>query len=394
MRRRRLLSWLLTLFELLRLLLMFLFHLLRLLLVPLLHLLLALFHLLLLLLSCGAGAWLLLHSLMLSLLLLLQFLVFLILLLRQLLLLLLVFLIRVRLSLRCAVFRYLARMIVRRPVVCLRSAARIGRPISVVICRAIFRRPAVFVRRTTLVRRTIRHISATIRVSTSIRRWIVIAAGLRSYYAASAKRRRSCRSRDRRLAVILRRAQLAIAACRLQMLILHRHWRDVPFPCRRFFLRRCAHVHAAVAAVVAHPGNIDVVLHVHVVHIAYHSFVDVVHFAVVIKRAAIPPPTVVPVSGVTPTVINSSIESHHRSPVADVENVGCAAPFPIARRPQISNLRRQYPGSRHPVIILLAVIPRPISRRPDVPISRTNRLLVHWQGWRSESHRKLNRHLR
>src|SRR5229473_2597653 len=237
------------------LLFVFLFHLLRLLLMTLFHLLLPL-----------RRSVLLRRSLMFLLLPLLQLCVFLVLILRQFLLLLPVFLIAIRLS---------------RPVALVRRSILVHRPI--------------------LIGWTIRRISA------AIRRRIVVAASLRCHYAASAKRRRSCRSRDRRLAMILRRAQFTIASRRLYMLILTGHRPDVPFPRRCFFLRRCAHVHSAVAAVVAHPCNIDVVLDVHVVHIANYSFVDVVHFAVVIKMVVIPSSAIISASGVPPAIINTAV---------------------------------------------------------------------------------------
>src|SRR5882724_8812666 len=322
---------------------MLLFHLLGLLLMFLFHLLL----------PCGRS-FLLRHSLMFLLLLLLQLRVLLVLLLRQFLLLLLVFLIAIRLSLRRTMLRQLRRMAVRRPVICFRPVVRTWRPVWIVICVIVRRRrPAVFVHRTTLVLRSIRRISTAIPVAAAIRRRIVVAASLRCHYAASAKRRRSCRSRDRRLAMIRRRAQFPIASRRLYVLILSRHRPDVPFPRGGFFLRRCAHVHAPISAIVAHPRNIDVVLHVHVVHIANYSFVDVVHFAVVIKMVVIPSSAIISVSGVAPAVINAAIESHHRPPITHMENICLAAPAPISRRPQVSSLRRQHPGPRHPVIILI-----------------------------------------
>src|SRR6266852_9430844 len=193
---------------------------------------------------------------------LLQLCVFLILILRQFLLLLPVFLIAIRLSLRRAMLRQLRRVAVRRPVsVGLRPVVGTWRPVWIVIC-PILSRPVALVRRSILVHRPIL-IGWTIRrISAAIRRRIVVAASLRCHYAASAKRRRSCRSRDRRLAMILRRAQFTIASRRLYVLILGAHRPDVSFPSRCFFLRRCAYVDAAISAVVAHPRNIDVVLDV------------------------------------------------------------------------------------------------------------------------------------
>ena len=127
---------------------------------------------------------------------------FLVLLLSQPLLLLLIFLIRVRLGLRHDVPRDLVRMIVGRAVVCFRPIAGIWRPVCIGIFRAIVRRQ-FFVYCPVLIPGTIRGISSAVRVVAAVRWRIVIAAGTRSYYSASAKRRRSCRSRDRRFTTVL-----------------------------------------------------------------------------------------------------------------------------------------------------------------------------------------------
>src|ERR1700747_2487996 len=223
---------------------MFLLHLLRLLLMFLFHLL------------WSRSIVALLRPLMFFLLLLLQFLVFLILLLSELLLLLLVFLIRVRFHLWRAVLWDLARMVVSGPIVCLRPVARIWWPIRIVIFRTIVRRP-VFVCWSTLVRWSICGISSAIGVAPTVRWRIVIATGARSYNSASAKRRWSLCSRDRRLAMICRRTQFTIASRFLYMLILSPNRPNGPFSRSRFFLARRTHVHSAISAVVTHSRHID-----------------------------------------------------------------------------------------------------------------------------------------
>ncbi|HJW42446.1 MAG TPA: AAA family ATPase, partial [Rhizomicrobium sp.] len=78
--------------------------------------------------------------------------------------------------------------------------------------------------------------------------------------------------------------------------------------------------------------------------------------------------------------------------IACVEHIRVAAPAPPRRSPKEANFRRFHPRSRHPVIIL--AVPRPISGRPDVSVTRADRLLVDGQLRRGKSHRYSHSYLR
>src|SRR5882724_11284446 len=379
---RRLLPRLLMLVHFLLLLLLSLLHLLRLLLVPLLHLLLFLLRLLL---SWRVG-FLLRHALMLLVLLLLKLLPFLVLLLVHLVLLLLVFLVRFRISgtrwsIRTVGVWQVVRMHVVRPVgVVLRTirvwrAVRVWRSVGIILGSVrVVRRP-VFI------------------PSPAIWRRIVPASFFRGHYRSATKCSRSLCGSNRRLATIFRRPQLAVASRRLYVLMLHRYRRQVPLPRRCFLLRSRALVDSAVRTVVTHARNVDVG-HPRLIYVVNYGHVYVVHCAVVIKTSAVPTSALITVAKVSVAVVNPAIKSHARSPKAFVEDKGCTTPAPVSGSPQETGLRRQYPRSRHPIVVAIFVIPCPIARRPDVPLARTYRLLVNRQLRWSKTDRHADGHLR
>src|SRR5206468_5102821 len=97
---------------------------------------------------------------------------------------------------------------------------------------------------------------------------------------------------------------------------------------------------------------------------------------------------------VSVSVVNPAIKSHARPPIAFVKDKRGSAPAPVAGSPQETGLRRQYPRSRHPVVVPIFVIPRPIAWRPDVTLTRAYRLLVYRQLRWSKIDRHADGHLR
>jgi hypothetical protein len=101
---------------------------------------------------------------------------------------------------------------------------------------------------------------------------------------------------------------------------------------------------------------------------------DVVHGAVVEEGSIIPIAALVALATVTEAIVDAAIETDLRSPVAVVKRVSAIIPAPVAGGPKQASFGRFYPRARHPVIAFVAV--GPIARRPDVALSRNNRLRV------------------
>jgi hypothetical protein len=102
--------------------------------------------------------------------------------------------------------------------------------------------------------------------------------------------------------------------------------------------------------------------------------IDIVHRPVVVKGSTIPVATLVALSTVTKAVVDASVETDLRSPVAIVEHVSAIIPAPVAGGPEQARFGGFHPRAWHPVIAFVAV--GPIARRPDVALSRRHRLRV------------------
>src|SRR5260370_24142174 len=231
-------------------------------------------------------------------------------------------------------------------------------------------------------------------VSTTIGGRIVPASSLSGHYGAAAKRSGSlCRS-NRGLPMILRGLQFAIRTRRLYVLDLRRHWPDMAFASRGLLLGRRSRVDAAVAAVITHARNSDVVVHHRrVVHVVDFGHVDVIHRTVVVEAPAVPAATFIPAAKISVAVIDPAVKTYDRSPISFVKHKRGSTPGPISRSPQETNFRRQHPSSRHPVIVYIVGVPGPITWGPDIPLSLANRLHVYRQLPRWEAHRHANTHL-
>ena len=193
--------------------------------------------------------------------------------------------------------------------------------------------------------------------------------------------------------MIFRCTQFAIRPRLLYLLILRRHSRNTSFPRSRFFSRRRTLVDSPIS-VIARARHVPIILDPRLVNIVNSALIHIVHRAVVVEPPSLPASSLVSASGVSISIINSAVESDFWSPISVVKAIPVAFVTPISRRPQISWLRRFHPRSRHPVVVIFIVVPRPISGRPDVPFAWDRRLFIHRQFRRCEIHRKLDVHLR
>src|SRR5208337_4264057 len=180
---------------------------------------------------------------------------------------------------------------------------------------------------------------------------------------------------------------LRVRAGRLRMLSLNGYSRNMLLTCRDLFFRpwtRADPTIAAVEADTAHRGAVD---HRGVVDVVNFSDVHVVHRTVVEKVSVVPTSTLVPFAEVSVAVTDPAIETDMWTPVAVVEDVSVASPTPISRGPEQTGFRSHHPCPRHPVVIVEIVGVSPVSRRPEMTVARTKRLLVYRQFRRGEADR-------
>ena len=189
-----------------------------------------------------------------------------------------------------------------------------------------------------------------------------------------------CR-RDGRLAVVGGSLEGLVAAGSLELLGLRGYWREMTIPGGGLFLRAGAGSYAAGAAVIADIVD-GLVRHVFVINIADVHDVDIGHRAVVEVVSSVPAPADEARAEIAETVNDSAVESNMRTPVALVEDEKTIAPTPVGRSPEVASFGSQYPGARHPIVIL--AIPSPIARCPDIAVAGANRLRIHRKGWRTE----------
>jgi hypothetical protein len=153
--------------------------------------------------------------------------------------------------------------------------------------------------------------------------------------------------------------------------------RNVPLTLRVLLLRRRTPRDPAFASVVTHPIHdrriVDDGLVIHVVNI---GDVHIRHRPVVEEAIVIPSSALETITEITEPVVDAAIETDLRSPIALMKKEHTPLPAPPRRGPQEAYFRSQNPGARHPKIVSVVVIPRPITWRPYVALAGAKRLLI------------------
>jgi hypothetical protein len=132
--------------------------------------------------------------------------------------------------------------------------------------------------------------------------------------------------------MIYRSKQFAVAAGSVFMLHLHVGWLDVAFAGHHCFRVTRAGMDSAGSAVIAYAVHGDIiddrlVVNVHV------GDVHIVHRTVVEEVTTIPVPAAVSCAKVAEAVINATVETDVRTPVAGMPYINTFTPAPVTRRP-------------------------------------------------------------
>src|SRR5262249_9685471 len=156
--------------------------------------------------------------------------------------------------------------------------------------------------------------------------------------------------------------------------------------CRSLFCVRLR-LYPTVSPVKARTVNVHVlgegVINVGVID---DSPIYIGHSGIVLECVSTPSSAPVTVSGVAKTVINAAVKTNCRSPVALVKHESAASPTPPSRGPKQTYPRRRDPHAWDPIIVVIIVVPTPVTRSPDIARDRTGRLHDYRQRRRSPTY--------
>jgi hypothetical protein len=127
------------------------------------------------------------------------------------------------------------------------------------------------------------------------------------------------------------------------MLNLRGYRRSALFMQYRHFGSRWAPVNAASAAVITNVVGRGEVFNRVAVNVVNNVDIYVGYRRVIGEGTAIPVTTVIPLSGISKTIIHAAIKADMRSPVSVIQAIASVVKAPVRRRPQSSG-----PGSNHP----------------------------------------------
>src|ERR1700683_3483810 len=150
--------------------------------------------------------------------------------------------------------------------------------------------------------------------------------------------------------MVRRGTKLRVPARPRHMLSLGGYRCNVPPLRRRFFLRRRTRADPSVAPVVTHTIH-GVVHNCFVVNVVNVGDVYVHHRAVIEKVSTIPTSAGESHAEVAEPIVDTAIKTYCRTPEPFMPQKCFATPAPPARGPQKSNLRRDNPCARHPIVI-------------------------------------------
>jgi len=177
-------------------------------------------------------------------------------------------------------------------------------------------------------------LTAAVRATSSLTATVIRRAGSARFSHASARENtRPLSGRNARLAAIDRRAQVVIAESHVLVIALHRSVTNMAIVICNQLVRARPRVQAAFTTVVAHTVYRDVVDHRPVVNIGDVSFAQVCNRPVVVERPMAPVTALEANTGVSVPVIDTTVKTYVRAPIAGVPNIRTATPAPVTRRP-------------------------------------------------------------
>ena len=115
-----------------------------------------------------------------------------------------------------------------------------------------------------------------------------------------------------------------------------------------------------------------------------HCCIYINNRGVVTKPVTFPGPAYKADAPVAISIVNSSIKTYVRAPIAGVKAICSAFVAPIGRGPQQAEPGRRGPVARDPIITIFVIV-GPVSGYPKVALYRAGRLFINRQGWGGKS---------
>ena len=134
-------------------------------------------------------------------------------------------------------------------------------------------------------------------------------------------------------ALVDRGTQIVVTECRVLMIPLHRSERNVPIVLCSQLVRARPCAHAAFTAVEAHASHIVIVDNRLVVNVGNVHATEVGNGSVVVKRVATPVTALKTNTTVTVPVVDTTVETYVRTPIALVPYIEAVTPAPITGSP-------------------------------------------------------------
>ena len=187
------------------------------------------------------------------------------------------------------------------------------------------------------------------------------------------------------MALVHRRAEILILACQLLTFELLRRWPlFLGVRHRRSLFCIRLRLYPIISTVKARTVSVHILAERIIdVGVVDNRLIHMRYSSVVLEGVATPSAAPVTVSGVAITVINASVKTDRRSPVTLVKRVSTVSPTPPSRGPKQTDPWRRDPHAWDPIIIVVIVVPAPITRSPDMSCDRTGRLHDYRQRRRS-----------
>ena len=139
------------------------------------------------------------------------------------------------------------------------------------------------------------------------------------------------------------------------------------------------------SAVVAYASARSIIENTFPVYVSNHRLIHIIHGTVVVERTVVPISSGVADPDIAETIVDATIKSDLRAPVASMPDINTVAPTPVSRGPKRSDERREHPGAGYPIIALGSV--GPIAWSPDISCAGTKRLRVRGQQRRCDGDR-------
>jgi hypothetical protein len=106
------------------------------------------------------------------------------------------------------------------------------------------------------------------------------------------------------------------------------------------------------------------------------AIAEIVGGLIVIEVIVLPAAALIALAPIAPAIIDAAIEPNGGAPIAWDEAIAVVEVAPVTGSPIDTLSRRFDPGSWRPVVVLIGIVPGPISGGPDIALGGGRRLII------------------